>query len=500
MSSSPIRWLFGDQLGPHFVDDPRGPVLMVESKAVFRRRRFHRAKAQLVLSAMRHRAKELGDRVTYVQSETYADAVREHVGDQSVEVVHPTSYAALRLVERLGRELDLTVLPPRGFATGRDDFEAWAAGRGSSRLLMEDFYREARLRHGVLLEGDEPAGGRWNYDHDNREPPPKGADTLGIPEPWWPEEDEIDEEVRADLDRWERDGDVSFIGRDGPRRFPATRRQALAALDQFIGERLPSFGAFEDAVLEGDPWMAHSLVSAPMNLGLLDPLEVVRRAESAYLAGEAPIASVEGFVRQVIGWRDYVWHLYWHFPESYRRSNELRATEPMPQWFAELDGDPTDARCLSHTLGRLKEHGWAHHIPRLMILGSYAMQRGWSPTQVTDWFHRAFVDGYDWVMVPNVVGMSQHADGGAMATKPYTSGGAYLDRMTDHCGSCRFDPKVRVGEDACPFTAGYWWFLDRNRERLSGNGRMRRAVQGLDRLRDLDELIAQEEERGNRAP
>ncbi len=253
-------------------------------------------------------------------------------------------------------------------------------------------------------------------------------------------------------------------------------------------------------MLEGDPWMAHSLVSAPLNLGLLDPLEVVRRAESAYLAGEAPIASVEGFVRQVLGWRDYVWHLYWHFPESYRRRNELRATERLPQWFAELDGDATDARCLSHTLDQVAEHGWVHHIPRLMILGSYAMQRGWSPTQVTDWFHRAFVDGYDWVMVPNVVGMSQHADGGAMATKPYTSGGAYLNTMTDHCGSCRFDPKVRVGEDACPFTAGYWWFLDRHRERLSSNGRMRRPVQGLDRLKDLDELVAQEEKRGNRAP
>jgi len=293
VSTTPVRWLLGDQLGPHFLDDHRGPVLMVESKAVFRRRRFHRAKAHLVLSAMRHRAVELGDRVTYVRSEAYAVPVREHVGDRPAEVIHPTSYAALGLVERLGKGLDLRVLPPRGFATTREDFVAWATGRGQARLLMEDFYREARLRHGVLLDGAEPAGGRWNYDHDNREPPPKGADTLGVPEPTWPEEDEIDEEVRADLDRWERDGDVSFIGQDGPRRFPATRREALAALDGFVSERLPSFGAHEDAVLEGDPWMAHSLVSAPQNLGLLDPLEVVRR-ESAYLAGEAPVARRAG--------------------------------------------------------------------------------------------------------------------------------------------------------------------------------------------------------------
>lgn len=487
------RWLFGDQLGPHFTDDHDGPLLVVESRAVFRRRRFHRAKAHLVLSAMRHRAAELGDRLTYVRADTYAEVVANR---DDLEVVHPTSYAALGLVERLGAR----VLEPRGFATARDDFERWADGRGGRRLLMEDFYRRARLAHGVLVDGGEPAGGRWNFDHDNREPPPRGATTLGVTEPWWPTEDDIDAEVREDLDRWERDGDVAFLGRDGVRRFAATRAEALAALDHFVEHRLPAFGAHEDAILEGDPWMAHSLVSAPMNLGLLDPLEVVERAEAAYRSGAAPVASVEGFVRQVIGWREYVWHLYWHQGDGYRRENSLGARQRMPQWFAELDGRATDARCLSHTLDQVAEHGWVHHIPRLMVLGSYALQRGWAPTQVTDWFHRAFVDGYDWVMVPNVVGMSQHADAGVMATKPYTSGGAYINTMSDHCGSCRFDPRVRVGEDACPFTAGYWWFLDRHQERFAGNHRMRRQVQGLDRLKDLDGLVAQEDARGNRPP
>ncbi|MFC7492556.1 MULTISPECIES: cryptochrome/photolyase family protein [unclassified Knoellia] len=487
------RWLFGDQLGPHFVDDHAGQVVMVESRAVFARRRFHRAKAHLVLSAMRHRAAELGDRVTYHRADSYGEVVR---GLEDVEVIHPTSYAALDLVERLG----VRVLPPRGFATSREDFARWAHGRGGRRLLMEDFYREARRRHGVLLDGGDPAGGQWNFDHDNRKPPPKGASSLGVTEPWWPDEDEIDDQVREDLDRWERDGDVAYLGRDRPRRFAATRSEALAALDHFVEHRLADFGAHEDAILEGDPWMAHSLLSAPLNLGLLDPLEVVARAEAAHLAGDAPIASVEGFVRQVLGWRDYVWHLYWHEGRGYRRSNALAASQRMPQWFAELDSEATDARCLSHTLDQVAEHGWVHHIPRLMVLGSFAMQRGWSPAEVTDWFHRAFVDGYDWVMVPNIVGMSQHADGGVMATKPYTSGGAYINTMSDHCGSCRFNPKVRVGEDACPFTAGYWWFLDRNRERLSDNPRMTRAVQGLDRLRDLEALVVQEVERGNSAP
>lgn len=288
------RWLFGDQLGPHFTDDHTagdGRFLLVESRRVFARRRFHRAKAHLVLSAMRHRAAELGDRVVYKRSATYAEAVREHVGRRNLrlQVVQPTSYAAVRLVERLEADLEIERLPARGFATTRADFARWADGRGDKRLLLEDFYRDARRRHGLLMDDDgDPAGGRWNYDADNREPPPKGAETLGVDEPPWPDEDEIDAEVRADLDRWEADGDVSFVGRDGPRLFAATRDEAVAVLDHFVAHRLPDFGAHEDAILEGDPWMAHSVLSAPMNLGLLDPLEVVERAEAAYRSGAAP--------------------------------------------------------------------------------------------------------------------------------------------------------------------------------------------------------------------
>ncbi len=481
------RWLFGDQLGPHFVADTDDPVLMIESRAVFGRRRFHRAKAHLVLSAMRHRAAELGDRCTYVRVPTYSEAL-----EGPLTVCHPTSQAALRFVQ--GRP-EVEVLDARGFATSMADFAAWAASRDGKRLLLEDFYRNARRRLDVLMDGDQPRGGRWNYDADNREPPPHSGD-LGVTPPWWPDEDEIDAEVRHDLDRWERDGDVSFVGRDGPRRFAATRAEALAALDHFVRHRLSAFGPHEDAMLAGDAWMSHSLLSAPMNLGLLDPLEAVRAAE----ASAAPIASVEGYVRQLIGWRDYVWHIYWYEPAAYRRGNALQASSPLPKWFVDLDADAVDARCLSSVLADLRDHGWVHHIPRLMVLGNYALQRGWRPAALIDWFHRSFVDGYDWVMVPNVVGMSQHADGGVMATKPYASGGAYIDRMSDYCAGCRYDPKVRVGDNACPFSAGYWAFLARNRSRLDGNFRMAQPLRGLDRLKDLDAVVEQEQARGSRAP
>jgi deoxyribodipyrimidine photolyase-related protein len=361
---------------------------------------------------------------------------------------------------------------------------------------MEDFYRENRRRHDVLMDGVDPAGGTWNLDAENREPPPK-RETLGITEPWWPEEDEIDAEVRRDLDAWEAAGEVSFVGVDGPRWAPATRAEALTLLRHFVRHRLPHFGPHEDAMLAGDPTMAHSLLSPALNLGLLHPLEVVRAAETAYRAGAVPLASTEGFVRQVLGWREYVWSLYWHLGPEYRRRNALAAHEPLPDWFRTLDaGGEVEARCLSTVLGGLRERAWVHHIPRLMVLGNYAMQRGYDPAALTEWFHLSFIDGYDWVMLANVVGMSQYADGGLMATKPYAGGGAYIDRMSDFCKPCRYDPKKRTGEDACPFTAGYWAFLARNAELFAGNHRMAQPLAGLRRLADLDEVVAQEKTRG----
>jgi len=493
------RWLFADQLGPHFLgaadspgDDGSERVLLVESKAAFRRRRYHRAKAHLILSALRHRAAELGDRCDYVAAEGYLDVVGDRT--HGLSVVDPTSFAARRLVRSLGVE----VLPARGFITSQEDFARWASGR--RQLRQEDFYREARRRTGVLMEGDEPVGGRWNFDADNRLPPPRGAVTLGLAEPRWPREDDIDDQVREDLDRWSREG-IAFSGADGPRRFAVTRAEALAVLDDFIEHRLAAFGPYEDAALVGDWAMAHSLLSVPLNLGLLEPREVIDQVVEAWARGRVPLASAEGFVRQVMGWRDYVWHLYWHFgPDYVTSSNALQAHTPIPEWFRDLDADALQARCLSTALGEVRERGWNHHILRLMVLGNWALQHGWDPREVTEWFTANYVDAYPWVMAANVVGMALHADGGRMASKPYAAGGAYIKRMTDFCTGCTYRPDRRVGEQGCPVTAGYWAFIARHEEQWARHPRMAQPVRGLARLSDRDELLVQEAARGSAAP
>jgi (6-4)DNA photolyase len=490
------RWLFADQLGPHFLDEPDQPVLLVESRAAFARRPLHRRKAHLVLSALRHRAAELGDQALLVRARTYREAVdraRSRTGDD-LSVCAPTSWAARRLTGDLP---GVTVLPARGFGTGEEEFAAWVSARGQRRLRLEDFYRDARRRMSILMVGDQPAGGRWNFDPDNREPP---DERMSAPAPPAVAEDDIDHQVRRDLDEWQRTGDIRLIGRDGPREFPVTRAEALTALTAFVRDRLPDFGPQQDAMLAANPSMAHSRLSPALNLGLLDPVECTRAAEDAYLTGRAPLASAEGFIRQLIGWRDYVWNLYWHLGDDYRHRNELGAGGGLPEWFADLDAEAVRARCLSNALAQVREHGYAHHIIRLMVLGNYAIQRGWDPLRVTRWFHANFADGYDWVMVPNVIGMSQHADGGLMASKPYVSGGAYISRMSDYCGDCAYRPGDRLGPRACPFTAGYWVFLDRHADRFVHNPRMARQVKGLSRLADLAQVRRQERDRGDDPP
>ncbi len=483
-------WLFADQLSPRIYggDNADRPVLLVEATSALRRRRSHRQKLHLLLSALRHAKAELGDRATLIRADTYVEALAEY--GRPVVVHQPTSLAAERFVHRLrddGRVAD--VLPTPAFALPREEFRRWAGGR--TRFRLEDFYREQRRRFGVLMDGDQPVGGRWNYDTDNRESPPKGLATLGAPPPYRPEEDDIDAGVRRDLDALNLD----TVGADGPRLFAVTPAEARAALDRFIADRLPLFGRYEDAVMGADWAMAHSLLSVPLNLGVLHPLDAVHAAEQAYRDGAAPLAAAEGFIRQILGWREYVWHLYWHFGPDYLDNNALDAHTPLPDWWTDLDADAVSAECLRQALAGVRDRGWTHHIPRLMVLGSHALQRGYDPRALNDWFTSSFVDGFSWVMPVNVVGMSQHADGGLMATKPYTSGGAYISRMSDHCRVCPFDPKKRLGDDACPFTAGYWAFVHRHSDLLAANMRTARSVSSMRKLADLDAVLEQERHR-----
>lgn len=475
-----MQLLFADQLGPHF--ELGGPMLLPEVLAQFGKRRYHRQKAHLILSAIRHRALDAG--VESVSLERY----RELTGVAGLtSAVNPTSYPQRALVTALG----LDVTPARGFVASEEEFAEWAG----KRLRLEDFYRQQRRKTGLLMEGLEPAGGRWNFDDENRLPPPRGG--LATPAPWLPVEDEIDAQVRADLDALEKSGKAKFSGVDGPRLFPATREEAMSAARWFIAERLPDFGPYEDAVLRDNWAMAHSLLSPALNLGLLHPLELAQMADRAYAEGSVSIASAEGFIRQLIGWRDYVWHLYWHFGPEYQESNALAAGNELPMWWKELNANAVDAACVSHSLDSLSRRGWLHHIERLMILGNFALQRGLKPAAVNDWFIDNFVDGTPWVMPANVIGMSLFADGGRMSTKPYAAGGAYISKMTDHCGGCRFDPKKRAGPDACPITAGYWFFVGKNLETLSGNHRMWQAVSGFKRLSDADGVMQAETSRTN---
>jgi deoxyribodipyrimidine photolyase-related protein len=476
-----VQLLLADQLGPHFAKDKNLLLPIVDGQ--FAKRNYHRQKAHLIRYAQYRRAQDEG--VELVRLESYRDLGT--FGNVS-SVVQPTSRSFLALANSLG----LQVLSTEGFCSSFEDWQQHL-GATKNRLRLEEFYRFQRSRLNILMDGGGPTGGAWNFDAENRLPPPKSG--VGAPDPWVAVEDEIDAQVRKELDELESKGLAKFIGSDGPRVFPGSRQEALEALDQFVNNRLDLFGPYEDAVDKNDWAMAHSLLSVPMNLGLLSPIEVVRKAEAAYLSGTARLESVEGFIRQIIGWRDYVWHLYWQFGETYIENNKLEANKPLPESWKHLSGDKIQAKCLSHTIDQVNKHAWDHHIPRLMILGNAAIQRGYIPKQVNDWFIDAFADGYEWVMPANVIGMSLYADGGMMSTKPYIAGGAYLKKMTNFCSGCPLNPAKRVGEDACPYTAGYWNFLDQHRERFRSNHRMSQPLAGLRRLTDLEEIRIQEHNR-----
>ena len=482
--------VLGDQLSHGLAslrdaDRDSSVVLLMEVAEETTYVRHHKAKIVLILSAMRHFAEELradGWTVDYIRLDDPANsgsftgeaarAAQRH-RPSAIRIVEAGEYRVAQAIagwsERFGVPVD--VLGDDRFICPLPDFFAWAAAR--RELVMESFYRQQRKRTGLLMEADgTPVGGQWNFDKENRAPPPK-ARPLRKPLSFAP--DPITKEVIALVEQ--RFG--GHFGSLDAFELPVTRDQARALLADFVEERLPRFGTYQDAMLEGEDYLYHSRLSTSLNCGLLTALEVCEAAEAAFRAGTVPLNAAEGFIRQMIGWREYVRGMYWLEMPGLDRANFFANRRPLPDFY--WTGE-TDMACCADAVRNTRDNAYAHHIQRLMVLGNFAMLAGIDPAEVADWYLVVYADAYEWVEHPNVLGMSQFADGGRLGTKPYAGSGAYINRMSNYCKGCRYDVKQRVGPDACPFNALYWDFLDRNEKKLRGNRRMGQPYATWDRF------------------
>jgi len=446
-------------------------IAMVESERMTTGRNWHPERLYFLISSARHFAKALRDEgftVEYIKAPTTIDglnAIKEKHGDLPIHCAEPSSHKQFEQLQKY----NATFVENDFFLTPRATFNKWASAQKT--FLMENFYRAQRIALNILVDGNKPVGGAWNFDKENRLPPPKNYQ--------WPPyltqtPDEIDLEVAKEL------------GHTPTTNWATTRKGALAQLKNFIDNHFAEFGPYEDAMALDNWALHHSLLSPYLNNGLLHADEVIDAAIKAFNTGAIPIASCEGFIRQVIGWREYVNGMYWFLGPNYKENNQLNATRPLLPLLT--DPSKTKANCLKTIVEDIDQRAWAHHIPRLMVLSNLALITGTNPQQFLDWMRERFIDATDWVMVPNVIGMGLHADGGAMMTKPYAAGGAYISRMSSYCKSCVYDPKLRTGDTACPFTTLYWDFLDRHRETFVKNHRMSQQVFGLNRLSDLPQL------------
>ncbi|MDX1625560.1 MAG: cryptochrome/photolyase family protein [Wenzhouxiangellaceae bacterium] len=443
----------------------------------------HVKKIALIFSAMRHFASSLedeGHRVFYHRFdpdsdiESFTDALRAHCAEHEIDEIlltWPGEWRVLDEFRKMEGALDrpVVLLDDDRFLCSTDEFADWAEGRKT--LRMEFFYREMRRRTGLLMDGDAPAGGDWNFDEQNREK------WTGEPEPSGPmsfSPDAVTSEV-LELVASHFDGFGELDGFD----YAVTRGQARRALAHFVRHDLPGFGRYQDAMSAGEDYLFHSRLSMYINLGILDPMEVCRAVEQAWKDDEAPINSVEGFIRQVIGWREFMRGVYWLKMPEYASEDFFGNDRPLPDWYW---SGKTRMRCLAETIDGTRRNAYAHHIQRLMITGNFALILGVKVPEICDWYLSVYADAYDWVTLPNTLGMVMFADGGLFASKPYAASGKYVQRMSDYCADCPYDVGQRTGSDACPFNALYWDFLARNRERLSDNHRMQMMLKNVERL------------------
>jgi len=452
--------------------DPKSDlIVMVESQRMVTGDNWNKVRLYFLISAARHFAEELrheGFTVEYLQRPTTGDGLAEISAKFPELPIIAAEASSYRLAQTL-QERGVETIPNDFFLTSRRDFALWADKQKS--YLMENFYRAQRIRLQVLVEGNQPVGGQWNFDKDNRLPPPKN---YTYPPYLHHESDAIDAEVAAEL------------GIEIPKVWGTTHAAALKQLQNFLDNHFGAFGPYEDAMTTENWALHHSLLSPYLNNGLLHATEVLTAVLKRFEKGDIPIASAEGFIRQLIGWREYVNGMYWHFGAQYKLGNNLASNRKLLPLYS--DSTKTSMACVKDNIEGIEARAWVHHIPRLMVLSNLALIAGVNPQEYLQWMREVFIDASDWVMVPNVIGMGIHADGGAMMTKPYAAGGSYISKMSNYCKPCKYDPKKRVGEDACPFTTLYWDFLDRHREEFSGNHRMAQQLYGLDRLSDLPEL------------
>ena len=484
-----LRLVLGDQNTPTLssldgLDPAADVVLMAEVMGECTYVRHHPKKIVLVLSAMRHFAASLkarGVRVDYVRLDDPANtgtlrgellrAAARH-RPRCIAVTEPGEW---RLLQDMRAWPDLTGLPvdildDDRFLCRTGAFRGWARSRRETR--MEFFYRDMRRQTGLLMDGDSPAGGRWNYDTDNRKPLGRGQEYPGAAA--FPPDGttlEVMELVRRTFPH--HFGDVDGFD------LPVTAADAQRALDDFVRHRLPRFGDWQDTMKTDETTLFHARISTSLNCGLLDPLVACRAAERAWRRGAAPLNAVEGFIRQVLGWREFMRGMYWLRMPEFGRENALNAIRPLPAlyWSGE-----TRMRCLHHAVGDTKRHAYAHHIQRLMVLGNFALIAGLHPDGVEEWFLVVYADAYQWVEMPNVRGMALHADGGAIGSKPYAGSGAYINRMSDYCRGCHYDVADATGERGCPFNALYWDFMARHEDRFAGNARMRMPLRTLAKM------------------
>ncbi len=475
-----LRLILADQLSAsisslHGIDRDKDVVLLCEVMAEAIYVKHHKKKIAFLFASMRHFAEELkedGLQVRYIKLDdpdntaTFEGEVKRAIkacNPKQVIVTEPGEYRLQRIFQswQTTLKVPVEVRSDSRFLASTDEFSVWA--KDKKQLRMEFFYRDMRKKYHILMDAEgKPEGGQWNYDKENRKPPQQG---LTSPKRMSHQKSTITHEVLQLVEKKFAD----HFGHLQPFHFAVTRSQALMELNHFIGTLLPRFGDYQDAMVMGEPYLYHSLISAYLNAGLLLPLEICQLAEQAYRAGTAPLNAVEGFIRQILGWREYIRGIYWLHMPQYAELNFFAAKRQLPDFYWTAN---TKMACVAEVVQQTEDHAYSHHIQRLMITGNFALLAGINPVEVCEWYLLVYADAYEWVELPNTLGMALYGDGGIVGSKPYAASGKYINRMSNYCESCYYHVEETLGERACPFNALYWDFIARNQNKLQGNQRM----------------------------